>query len=569
MALTTYVEYGRNQRPRGGTLAVSAVLHTALFFLLVHPWSVELPKPTKSEYDQVIAGHEKQIVWYRFKKDLPDVSPARKESKKGPLKAENKAKQAITSSPKDAPRRNQMVWSPVPELKANPAPVESSNLLAIKLPDPPRPKAKDFTPPDAKTAEAPPLKEISPLPEPPAVKAEALPPVPVPELPTPAKPFTAPPVRAEAKPSRDLPSPEAPPELRAATPVPPPIKMGDIPTPRKRFVPPPTPVPAPTTNTAQVQLVTPPDITASFDASPSEVFHVPMSTPRRPYTPPPSRGGGSKAGRAIRVEATPPAAAPTSATPPGPANSTDLTLAVVGLNPVDKPVLPSAASPAEFTAGPVIRKDGATSVGEPKGLAVPDIFVRGAKDAKPDLIARAYAPVTSAENIRESMRTANPSLSARNVQPVPMRIGGAIQVSSAPDPIFQGRDVFMLAIQMPNLTSFSGSWLMWYAERAAMERGLGAVAPPVAYRKVDPKYAPEVVQERIEGRVQLACVIQRDGKVAGIEVRRGADERLNASAKEALSKWEFTPATRNGQPVDVDVLVEIPFRLEPKIKGPY
>ncbi len=388
--------------------------------------------------------------------------------------------------------------------------------------------------------------------------------MPLPELPTPAKPFTAPPVRAENNPARDLPPVEAPPELRAAAPVPPRIKMGDLPTPRMRFVPPPVPAPAAPTSTAQVQLVTPPDLTASFDAALPEVFHVPMSAPKRPYTPPPARGGTTKSGRTIRVEAVPPAAAPT-----GPANSPDLTLAVVGLNPVDKPVLPAAASPAGFTAGPVVRKEGATSMGEPKGLSVPDIFVRGAKDAKPDLIARAYAPVTSADNIRESMRTANPALSARSVQPVPMRINGAIQVSSAPDPVFQGRDVFMLAIQMPNLTSFSGSWLMWYADRAAMEKGLGPVAPPVAYRKVDPKYSQEAVQERIEGRVQLVCVIQKDGKVSGIEVRHGADERLNLSAKEALSKWEFTPATRNGQPVDVDVLVEIPFRLEPRVKGPY
>ena len=46
----------------------------------------------------------------------------------------------------------------------------------------------------------------------------------------------------------------------------------------------------------------------------------------------------------------------------------------------------------------------------------------------------------------------------------------------------------MMAIQMPNLTSYSGSWLMWYADRTAREAGLAPVAPPVAHRKVDPKY---------------------------------------------------------------------------------
>jgi len=35
----------------------------------------------------------------------------------------------------------------------------------------------------------------------------------------------------------------------------------------------------------------------------------------------------------------------------------------------------------------------------------------------------------------------------------------------------------MMAIQMPNLTSYSGSWLMWYADRTAREVGLAPVAP--------------------------------------------------------------------------------------------
>jgi TonB family protein len=80
---------------------------------------------------------------------------------------------------------------------------------------------------------------------------------------------------------------------------------------------------------------------------------------------------------------------------------------------------------------------------------------------------------------------------------------------------------------------------------------------------VDPKYIATAVEERIEGSVTLGCVIDRDGKVTGVELIRGIDNRLNASAEEALSKWEFYPATRDGTPVAVDVLVQIPFRLTP------
>jgi TonB family protein len=144
--------------------------------------------------------------------------------------------------------------------------------------------------------------------------------------------------------------------------------------------------------------------------------------------------------------------------------------------------------------------------------------------------------------------------------------GGAVRVTSAPDPRFNGREVFMMAIQMPQLTSYSGSWLMWYADRTRHEVGLAPIAPPEAHRKVDPKYIASAVSERLEGRVTLACVIDKAGRVVDVELVRGFDDRLNRSAKEALAKWEFYPATRSGVPVDVDVVVEIPFRLEPKIE---
>ena len=49
-----------------------------------------------------------------------------------------------------------------------------------------------------------------------------------------------------------------------------------------------------------------------------------------------------------------------------------------------------------------------------------------------------------------------------------------------------------------------------------------------------------------------------------VELVRGLDDRLNQTAEEALAKWEFEPATRHGEPVEVDVLVEIPFRLAPR-----
>jgi protein TonB len=90
--------------------------------------------------------------------------------------------------------------------------------------------------------------------------------------------------------------------------------------------------------------------------------------------------------------------------------------------------------------------------------------------------------------------------------------------------------------------------------------------PPGVVRKVDPKYIAAAAEERVEGTVRLFGVIGKDGHVGGIALLRQLDERLDRSAREALAKWEFTPALRDGVAVDVDAIFEIPFHLAPRPK---
>ena len=97
-----------------------------------------------------------------------------------------------------------------------------------------------------------------------------------------------------------------------------------------------------------------------------------------------------------------------------------------------------------------------------------------------------------------------------------------------------------------------------------MRRG-GELSPPVPVRKVDPKYYPAAMADRIEGKVRLAAVIRKDGRVDSVKLLQHLDDRLDQSAQEALRKWQFEPALRDGQPVDVDAVFEIPFRLAPKV----
>jgi TonB family protein len=70
----------------------------------------------------------------------------------------------------------------------------------------------------------------------------------------------------------------------------------------------------------------------------------------------------------------------------------------------------------------------------------------------------------------------------------------------------------------------------------------------------------------VEGKVQIAGVIRADGRVDQVRILKSVDARLDQSAEEALLKWEFEPASRNGNSVEVDVVAEIPFLLAPQVK---
>jgi TonB family protein len=283
-------------------------------------------------------------------------------------------------------------------------------------------------------------------------------------------------------------------------------------------------------------------------AQPRETATLPKT-----FVPPPSRP----------MERATPAAAEAPAFGAAPTAAAETTLAIVGLNPANLTTVPPppASRPSGFSAGPEVRNEGASaSASGMELLNVPGLTVRGgAKDAQPTLTAP-FSP-TSRENLLAAARVAGGVPAMR-----PPAEPGIRRVTEAPDPRFAGRVVYAVAIQMPNVTSFSGSWLVWFAERQPLP-GSGAVEvrAPVPLRKVDPKYVAAAVADRVEGSVRLSAVIRKDGRVEAISLLHHLDDRLDRTAQEALAKWEFTPALRNGAAVDVDAVFEIPFHLAPRL----
>ena len=133
--------------------------------------------------------------------------------------------------------------------------------------------------------------------------------------------------------------------------------------------------------------------------------------------------------------------------------------------------------------------------------------------------------------------------------------------------VFGIRRFYALTINMPNLNSNGGSWVIRFAEiKQDPAAPGGGLSEPVATRKVDPGYPTQLIRENVSGTVIVYAIIRADGTVANIRVLRGVDDRLDRFACEAVAQWKFQPATKNGTPVDVEATFQIPFR-PPKISS--
>ena len=139
----------------------------------------------------------------------------------------------------------------------------------------------------------------------------------------------------------------------------------------------------------------------------------------------------------------------------------------------------------------------------------------------------------------------------------------ALPPGAKPEQIFESKKIYKMHIDMPNLNSATGSWILNFTELRtdpnAPRMPSADLNGPSPIRKVDPKYPPTLINEHVEGEVVLYAVIRGDGSVDSIQLVQGVDEELDKNAMNALSQWKFRPATRQGEPVELEAIIHIPF----------
>jgi TonB family protein len=524
---------------RGGGMAPSAFaasLAAHLFFLglLLAAPMLFGRRPVTS--GQLAALREQRITWYHLSNELPAISPDDPEAPNPltqPSASERRWRQRIISVRPNADNSSQTILQPdVPEVRLAqhvplpnivrwpseprrpaleylPAPdVVVGRVAQLSLPEPPRPSLAYLPPADVRISSAPvlpaapaerPSLEYLPPPAPLATQA--------PHLPMPAA----------APPSLEyLPAPDV--RLKQAARLP----AGEIPRPELAYLRPP-----------EVRLEQRPR--AALPASP------PAPVVQAFLAAPPQVATANTANRILVVGLDPAPPAPLLAVPEGNRAGRFSTVREDGKPAPEEGVLNATAAasslqpPASSLRVPAISVD--AGINPPSPDAGP--IVSGPQPPAPaNLLAHATRPPIGWPEI------------TRGRQP-------------ADEGPLTGKKIYTTYINMPNLSSQLGSWVLRFAELGERTAGSPAaeLTAPVARRKVDPGYDPDAVREGIQGVVVLYAVIHQDGRVDSIKVLRSLDPRLDRHAITALGRWEFEPARRNGAPVDLEALVQIPFLL--------
>ena len=78
--------------------------------------------------------------------------------------------------------------------------------------------------------------------------------------------------------------------------------------------------------------------------------------------------------------------------------------------------------------------------------------------------------------------------------------------------------------------------------------------------KVSPVYPADAKKERVQGTVELAAVIGKDGTVENLSVVSGPDA-LQKSALDAVKGWRYQPFLLNGDPIEVKTTITVIYTL--------
>ena len=106
----------------------------------------------------------------------------------------------------------------------------------------------------------------------------------------------------------------------------------------------------------------------------------------------------------------------------------------------------------------------------------------------------------------------------------------------------------------------------------AISGGVPGITPPKLIHSVDVQFSEEARRKKIEGVAWVELVVDKNGMPDRVHITnsvadgqkpklRKAAETLDAKAVEAVEQYRFQPAMRDGQPVAVEINIDVHFHI--------
>ena len=467
---------------------------------------------------------ERKIIWLRRNERLPSISPTVQRADAGAktIKTKDPDQLVVRTNPPNAKHWDQFIFVPVPKVEEQKA-IPSPNVVMTTLasPVPPKPEPRKFVPPPDRPRDVKP-KEI--------------------ELQEPA-------IAKQLGPGLDMKAPAG-------------LSKMDAPKPAsKKFVSPPDPqrrIPS--------RLIDAPDglPVQSGDVS-SIKLTVPVGQPDAPrppgrkFVPPAALAGGNGLGGARSgasagdtVSVPDIASTPMEAGVPG-----EISAVIISANPsANASIIPpdgNRASKVQSGSLPDGKSGGSTDSTGGEGLVVPGVTVRGgnggtsgaamaANRPPPAPLAASAVTPTTLPTIRPRLDTPSVSVPQRpNARRVPQQVEG----------VFQNRVVYCTAMPGP---SGVPDWVVWFGEAEAPPPGSRIIMrPPVAGKTALPGGKTGVAGE---ARFWIMARLGKNGRLSAVSITGGLSAKQTQELVSEMDKWVFTPAIRNGEAVEVDLVLE-------------
>ena len=92
--------------------------------------------------------------------------------------------------------------------------------------------------------------------------------------------------------------------------------------------------------------------------------------------------------------------------------------------------------------------------------------------------------------------------------------------------------------------------------------GAEGMEPPVPVRTFAPKFPEEMRRSGSSGLVTVSCLIDEKGNVTEPKIVKTTNDAFSEPALEALKKWKFKPAKKDGAAIAIRVNIPVQFTID-------